>query len=59
MTEEHKKAISEANKGKHSKPHSEEWRRKISASMQGHKLSEETKHRISEGLKKYHQKEKE
>ena len=58
MTNEHKKAISEAKKGKKRGPHSEEWRRRISESMKGHKVSEETKRRISEGLKKHHQKEK-
>ena len=59
MTNEHKRKISAGNKGKHSKPHSEEWRRKISESMKGHKVSDETKSRISEGLKKYHREKEE
>jgi len=57
MSEEHKKKISEANKGKPSskgmlgKKHSEEARRKMSESQKGKHHTEEAKRKISEALK--------
>lgn len=48
-TEEHRRKLSEAKKGKHL---SEEHRRKISEAKKGKKKSEETKQRMSEAQKK-------
>ena len=48
LSEETKRKISEANKGKKGKPHSEESKRKISEAMKGIERSEETKRKISE-----------
>ena len=50
LSEEHKKNIGEANKGK-KKPLSEEHKKNIGESLKGHKVSEETRKKISEGNK--------
>jgi group I intron endonuclease len=51
LSEETKRKISKANKGKKRTPHTEEHKRKISEAMKGEKLSEEHKRRISETKK--------
>ena len=50
-SEEARRKISEASKGRKLGPHSEETRRKISEAHKGKKLSEETKKNIAESLK--------
>ena len=51
LSEEHRRKISEANKGKKCKHLTEEHKRKISKSKKGGKLSEETKRNMSEAHK--------
>ena len=48
FSEETKKKLSKANKGKHL---SEETRKKVSEAMKGHTVSEETRKKIAEALK--------
>lgn len=50
-SEETRRKLSEANKGKKRKPHSEETKRNISEAMKGRKLSDEHKKKISEANK--------
>ena len=56
-TDEHKRKISEAKKGKKRKPFSEEWKRKLSEANKGntnplgHKHTEETRRKMSEARK--------
>ena len=50
-SEEHKRKISEANRGRHNIPLSEETKRKISEACKGIPRSEETKRKISEARK--------
>ena len=58
-SEEHKRKISEANRGRHNIPHSEETKRKISEARKGIPRSEETKRKISEARRLHSQKKKE
>lgn len=54
-SEEERKVISQnskGNKGRKGQPLSDEHKRKVSESMKGHKMSEETKMKISNSLKK-------
>ena len=51
ITDETKKKISEAKKGKKMKPFSDEHKRKLSEANKGKKLSEETKIKLSEAKK--------
>ena len=50
-SEEHRRKIGEANKGKKGRKHSEEHRRKISEANKGKVRSEETKRKMSEAKK--------
>ena len=54
FSEEHKRKISEANRGRHNIPHSEETKRKISEARKGIPRSEETKRKISEANRGRH-----
>ena len=54
LSEETKRKIGEANKGKHFGFHSEEARRKRSETMKGHTVSEKTRKKISEAHKGKH-----
>ena len=54
FSEETRRKISEANKGKHFGFHSEEARRKRSETMKGHTVSEETRKKISEAHRGRH-----
>ena len=51
LSEEHRKKLSEAKKGKKRMPFSEEHRRKISEAKKGKVRSVETKNKISKALK--------
>lgn len=51
FSEEHKRKLSEAKKGKKRPPHSEEHKCKIANSLKGHIVSKETRKKISEKLK--------
>ena len=58
FSDDHRRKISEANKGKSVKPVSDETRRKISESGKGRVVSDETRRKISESNKgKHHTKE--
>jgi len=52
LSEEHKRKIGEALKGRKRPPFSEEWKRKMSETRKGRKLSEEHKRKLSEYRKK-------
>ena len=51
FSEEHKRKISEAHRGRPGTPHSEEAKRKISEKLKGRIFSDETKRRMSESRK--------
>lgn len=51
MSDETKRKISEAHKGKHLGPHSEEHRKKLSEALKGRHISEETRRKLSESHK--------
>ena len=62
LSEEHKRKLSESQKGKHNITHSEETKRKISEAHRGRPgtpRSEETKRKMSEARRLYWQKKKE
>ena len=58
-SQEHKRKISEANRGRHNITRSEETKRKISEARKGIPRSEETKRKISEARRLHSQKNRE
>lgn len=55
LSEEHRQKISKSLKGRKGKPLSDEAKIKISKFNKGKKLSEETKKKISQGMRRFHE----